>query len=212
MKNSPALSTELAIIDWTHASYQEACAEVARLKDRLGTPVDEGIFETVVLLNLLGFRTSQSCEGHLDHGAAYPWVDVVDPAHSSVFTKEWLRVCELERQAQQSGTAAAYDAYLDADVRLRVQVARWEADDACFARLSALLDAFYREQERAASSARLLIRRFRTPGTYRIAPGFSQLSDRLPEQFKADYLARGQTEMWAFTDFLRRRYQARSSV
>lgn len=196
-------------IDWEHTSWQEAYTAVSRFTDRLGLPVDSGIFETVVLLNLLGFRTSQSCEGHLDHGAIYPWVDVTDASRSPLFTKQWVHVCELEEQARRDGTAESYNTFLEADISLRVQVAQWEADDPLFAQLIALLDAFYTEQERSLTSARLLIKRFRSPGIYRIAPGFSQDADRLPDQFKASYLLQGQAEMQAFTTFLKQRYHAR---
>lgn len=44
--------------------YQEMHARVATFTDKLGTPIDPGIFETVVALNLLGLHTLQSCEGH----------------------------------------------------------------------------------------------------------------------------------------------------
>ena len=44
--------------------------------DRLGRPLDGGIFETVVALNALQIATTSSCEGHLDHGLAAPWVDI----------------------------------------------------------------------------------------------------------------------------------------
>jgi hypothetical protein len=39
-------------------------------------PIDKGILETVVALNALDIPTSGSCEGHLDHGLPYPWVDI----------------------------------------------------------------------------------------------------------------------------------------
>jgi hypothetical protein len=51
-----------------------ARAEVQGIADVLGMPVDEGIAETVACLRALGFRTSASCEGHLDWGEALPWV------------------------------------------------------------------------------------------------------------------------------------------
>ncbi|MFL5702321.1 MAG: hypothetical protein ACJ8AG_05760 [Ktedonobacteraceae bacterium] len=44
--------------------------------DRLGRPIDDGIFKTVVALNVLGISTRMSCEGHLDHGLPYPWADI----------------------------------------------------------------------------------------------------------------------------------------
>jgi len=50
--------------------------ELQTITDRLGKPIDKGIIELVAVLNLLGFKTSGSCEGHLDHGCASPWVDI----------------------------------------------------------------------------------------------------------------------------------------
>lgn len=43
--------------------------------DRLGMNIDEGIFETVLYLNAHGLNTTASCEGHLDRGLAFPWVE-----------------------------------------------------------------------------------------------------------------------------------------
>ncbi len=48
------------------ASWEEAEALVRRITDGLGCSIDEGILEIVVALNLLGFPTCQSCEGHLE--------------------------------------------------------------------------------------------------------------------------------------------------
>ena len=49
--------------------------EVAGWGDALGLPIDPGIKNTVIVLNLLGFKTSGSCEGHMDWGKAYPWIE-----------------------------------------------------------------------------------------------------------------------------------------
>ena len=40
--------------------------------------MDNGIKKTVALLNLLGYTTLASCEGHLDptHGSLFPWIHV----------------------------------------------------------------------------------------------------------------------------------------
>ncbi len=56
-----------------HSDRWEAmAAEVARLVDGLGVPVDEGIRDTVIALRLLGIETVSSCEGHLDYGFPCP--------------------------------------------------------------------------------------------------------------------------------------------
>ena len=50
--------------------------EVESLKDGLGHPIDEGIKPAVVALRYCGFNTIASCEGHLETGFPYPWVDI----------------------------------------------------------------------------------------------------------------------------------------
>lgn len=186
--------------------YQKMHEQVATFTDKLGMPIDPRIFETVVALNLLGLRTFQSCEGHLDHGCPYPWVTVINEERSRTFNHMWLSVCELEEQAKASRTATAYDSYLCADIELRALLVKWEAEDLVFERITELLNAFYVEQERQTNPARLLVRRMH-PGTYRIEPGFSLVVKELPDDLKATYLARGQAEMQAFTTSLKRQWQ-----
>ncbi len=84
--------------------YEEMRAYVFSLTDKQGEPVDPGIFKAVVALNLLGVRTFQSCEGHLDHGCPYPWVTVIDEERSRQFNRRWVQVCELEEQAKSVRT------------------------------------------------------------------------------------------------------------
>lgn len=48
--------------------------EVATWVDACGLGIDPGIKKIVIVLNLLGFKTEQSCEGHIDWGRPYPWV------------------------------------------------------------------------------------------------------------------------------------------
>jgi hypothetical protein len=186
--------------------YQEMHERVSTFMDKLGMPIDPGIFETVVILNLLGLHTFQSCEGHLDHGCPYPWVTLIDGERSRTFTQRWLAVCELEEQAKASRTATAYDGYLSADIELRALLAKWEANDRVCGQITELLDAFYAEREEQPNPARLLVRRLH-PGTYRIEPGFSFVRKELPDDLKATYLARGQAEMQAFTSALKRQWQ-----
>ncbi|MEI7810598.1 MAG: hypothetical protein WCI41_03535 [bacterium] len=50
--------------------------------------LDEGIRETVVALNLLGFPTIQSCEAHLDHGSPGPWVMIAAKNEPAVHFKK----------------------------------------------------------------------------------------------------------------------------
>lgn len=54
--------------------WKAMAAEVDSWTDALGLGIDSKIKDTVIVLNLLGFKTAQSCEGHLDQGLAHPWV------------------------------------------------------------------------------------------------------------------------------------------
>lgn len=59
--------------------WQRWQKEVEGAADMLGYKVDERIKDAVVAFNVLGLPTAQSCEGHLDHGYATPWVRVEAP-------------------------------------------------------------------------------------------------------------------------------------
>ncbi len=53
------------------------CLEITHtIKDKLECPVDEGIRHTVAAFLYAGFKTDGSCEGHLDWGLPYPWIDL----------------------------------------------------------------------------------------------------------------------------------------
>ena len=58
--------------------YKQMYESLDGIGDKIGMPIDQGIKKTVALLNLLGFPTSGSCEGHVDvdHGLLTPWVDI----------------------------------------------------------------------------------------------------------------------------------------
>ncbi len=56
------------------AQRKRVKSKVDRMADGLGRSVDEGIKSMVITLNILGFQTIQSCEGHLKRALPYPWV------------------------------------------------------------------------------------------------------------------------------------------
>ena len=62
------------------AQKQQVLADIAsRLDatiDAFGQPIDQGIRSTVLYLQALGITTSQSCEGHRDHGRPWPWIRI----------------------------------------------------------------------------------------------------------------------------------------
>jgi len=52
--------------------------------DKLGMGIDKHIFRSVVILNILGFKTKQSCEGHILRYSTYPWIDLVWDEEDSI--------------------------------------------------------------------------------------------------------------------------------
>lgn len=56
--------------------YFMMAREVDTWTDALGLPIDPKIKSLVVALNVLGVKTTASCEGHLEWGCASPWVDL----------------------------------------------------------------------------------------------------------------------------------------
>jgi hypothetical protein len=57
-------------------SLPQAKEQVNQLVDGLNKPIDEGIKRVVAALRLVGFHTTASCEGHMNWGLPYPWVQV----------------------------------------------------------------------------------------------------------------------------------------
>ncbi len=80
LKSSDPLSSECDDTCPHAAAWERTARAVGNVRDKLGLPVDAGIRDTVVVLNLLGLPTTQSCGGHVNatgHGLPAPWVDFV---------------------------------------------------------------------------------------------------------------------------------------
>ncbi len=65
----------MIVVDKMQA-WQALQERFSRVVDRIGERIDLGIMDAVVSCNATGLYTTASCEGHLDHGLAYPWIDV----------------------------------------------------------------------------------------------------------------------------------------
>jgi len=68
-------------------NLEEVRKEVERIRDKMGMPIDPKIKELVIGLRRWRIETLGSCEGHLEEGLPYPWVDI-DP-------KDILRVAKI---------------------------------------------------------------------------------------------------------------------
>lgn len=56
--------------------WERIAREIDSTVDGLGKPLEEKIKESVIGLKAHGFGTTASCEGHVDSGLPYPWIDV----------------------------------------------------------------------------------------------------------------------------------------
>ncbi len=72
----------------TNRRWISTLKKVDQLTDGRGTKVDTRIRETVAILWLYGFHTYGSCEGHLEWGEPYPWVELYAPEPTE---KNWRK-------------------------------------------------------------------------------------------------------------------------
>lgn len=75
------------------SKLNELRSRLERTVDGLGMRIDSGIFETNLYLNALDIKTRQSCEGHIDHGLPYPWVDITVASESTDEYKQYQKEC-----------------------------------------------------------------------------------------------------------------------
>jgi hypothetical protein len=73
--------------------------KIDKITDRLGMPIEEGIKETVVMLNAFGLRTSQSCEGHIDRKPIGGPSVLIKPKEPEV--KEWYEDEKLREKMEK---------------------------------------------------------------------------------------------------------------
>jgi hypothetical protein len=56
---------------------KEVKKAISKVTDSLGFPLDKDILRPVIILNSLGLKTRQSCQGHLRRYNTYPWIDLI---------------------------------------------------------------------------------------------------------------------------------------
>lgn len=191
------MSIEQKTFEWTSASWEEGCAMARRFVDGLGRPVDEGILETVVALNLFDFPTHASCEGHFNWGNPYPWVDFVTPGECPGY-EEALAEFNREGQSEEEQEASWH--------RLLAVMAAFHHKDHLYTRLEALLDTYYEAHKDISEQWRIMVDCYE-PGWYRMTPTCAFEADEWPENLRSENLARAQAEMRNFTHYLKECWQ-----
>lgn len=201
---------------------QKKLAEIERWRDGGGTPMDAGIKNMVGILNVLDMATLASCEGHIDGGLCFPWVDIAsgpEPAERFVDEEKIFREVAAKYRVtyEEVRRGIIREAWLEAN-RLAFrngetsEFKRWTTENRELAKkLQRLLDEFYQErnvkpQNRLVLSvgAETAIRLHNDAGAdYRLNTtglGQDQQARLLPR------LKEYQSEMDAFTEFLLDKY------
>jgi hypothetical protein len=109
------------------AAWVKEKQEVESIRDAMGMGIDEGIKEVVIALNLLGFKTAASCEGHVDentgHGLPFPWIDVMVDGEPEVRFENEEKIFSEVAQAhglsvEEIKDGASHDAWMEVQHRL----------------------------------------------------------------------------------------------
>ncbi len=173
------------------------------MTDRTGMPIDTGILETVIALNSLDIITSQSCEGHLDHGRPYPWITFITPdavkiarQSASAFTQA------IQYKEQEKCSEEALQAIYDKANLLKSQAEQLHATDQ--QKLLDYLAAFYSIRH-ISFDCRLMIYT-RVPGTSCLESQGATTIIGQPPDIQKQKLKIYQEEMLTFTEFLQKTY------
>jgi hypothetical protein len=165
--------------------WAKAKTEVLAITDRLGSPVDKGIVDTVVAMRLLGFNTTASCAGHIRRMNTGPYV-----------------IFELPKARDYAKRARVINDSHDPNFRaLRKLANRQRAID--LGRMLTYLDEFY-QNRLVNQSGRLIVQSM--PMTLNILQcQGAEAAYAVNADTKKAILAHNQAEMRAFTDFLRQK-------
>lgn len=188
--------------------WDAMAARVDKVRDGMDHPIDPGIKEAVIVLNLLGFKTTMSCEGHADRPLAmpYPWVEIQFKKNAREEELELLHQQEDKIVSEnKTATTESLDEMLKETTKKRHLLhAEINADYANQARPIYNLLAKFHEQRRPMYASVLHFELRRHSGR------LQSLTGRLEEQSapgrKAEYLATQQAEMQAFTEFLKQKF------
>jgi hypothetical protein len=73
--------------------YSRIKRKANKVTDANGCEIDSEIKELVVLLNCMGIKTVSSCQGHLEYGYRYHWIDFEFNVKSNKKMNSLLRYC-----------------------------------------------------------------------------------------------------------------------
>lgn len=187
--------------DLKQRRWNDAALMVEGFRDGLGLKVDEGIKETVVALIVSGFKTRQSCEGHLNRAIAAPWVDIQVEGTEELQSQVNQAFNDAEAAERAGKSNDELDELFSRANTLHKEAQRPMLKEA--SRVMELLNVFYSNRQ-VSNDRRLTINPFGS--FFRIESEGSFLQDIANDQTKNEKLQEYQEEMRTFTAFLKERY------
>lgn len=199
--------------------WDKMAAEVDLWVDGIGYPIDKEIKETVIALNLLGIETRQSCEGHLDHGSLYPWVDIqIKSPQVKKMMEEFSIILEQEdkeeKLLQTKFPNLSYNNLLHIPEgkklkklnkkRLSIWESLNEARVKCVEPLNKLLIEFYQNRKTSYDNTLFVT----ADGLYRLHSIGGNSQQIRSQKDRSVYLKEYQEEMKAFTVFLKQKFMS----
>lgn len=171
--------------------------------DAVGCGIDDGIRDLIIALNAVGVQTLASCEGHLEHGLAAPWVDVGTPAARPLAKEAYRKLQSVEQ-------ARAHNASLEERHALResadqAQMAVKQLHMAERLKLMGYLDQFYTHR-RIPFDVHLILNHLEWTGIIRLESQGANCQDCLPSDERARKLVAYREEMQAFAAFLKAQF------
>jgi hypothetical protein len=202
-------------------AWREKREEIDRVKDSLGCAIDQKIREAIVGLNVLGVYTLASCEGHIGRARSTPWIRIGAPHRPRERFIDERRV--LEETARKYGVSyddvrgdICHKAWVEAmnaaaEKDETPEYKRWRQENTVlFERTARMLAEFY-EQRNVSPDLRLVMLA-NAEGSFTIHHGGQDYTldqrnlDAAEKNALAERLERYQTEIQAFTAFLRQKY------
>jgi hypothetical protein len=181
--------------------WDDIVSIMAKVTDKLGMPIDQGIFETVIVFNALGINTSMSCEGHLNRGRAAPWIRF-QTKENAVQMQAKEAIQHLEHLKENHAEASEIEKWSS-----EVFCLSREASTTCFHEPKHIMDyleAFYRD--RLVPYERQLMLRVDSFGSSMLTVHGEPFQSLHSPEIRQQKLLEYQQEMQAFTVFLKQCY------
>jgi hypothetical protein len=173
-------STCAEIMKEKNGKWQEITDKVKKIKDGTSSPVDEGIKEAQTSFMALDFPVNESCEGHLDHGEPFPWIDINYP-----LPDEWWEDKKVREEMK--------DKIMSAHKEWREKIDK-------------LLEEFYNNRL-TDPGLKITMKDQGIFGAFRLQSAEAEkAADNPAEDFKKQKLEAFRKEMKDFADFLRKKY------